>query len=171
MDDKLFRQKLTEVADWKIPDTPRETSLNQKKKRGRKSNEELYMEVREEMFHEEFGGVNTTFPPMITRLKVQAETCGDCGIDCPKGRHVEAKQYTSNNKTHWRRHCITCGNWENPYTKEFDLATGTESSIIWNSFHRDSKELYQSKGNKVKTKTSDQDHCVIRKYPDTEHPI
>ena len=78
-----FKQKLSEVAEWKIPETPRETSLNAKKKRGRKSNEDEYMELREEMFYEEFGGVNPTYPPMLTKLKRSATICDDCGDHCP----------------------------------------------------------------------------------------
>lgn len=157
-----FLAKLSEVADWKIPETPRETSLNAKKKRGRKSNEESYMELREEIFHEEFGGINKTIPPMLVKLKHTACTCEDCGRHCPNGRQKEKKIYEANKIRHWRERCKTCGMTANPYTGEFDLDS-TKASITWNSYLRDTKGTYQSKGNLAKE--------IIRKYPDTEDPL
>ena len=129
MDNEEFKRKLTEVADWKIPDTPRETSLNAKKKRGRKSNEDEYMELREEIFYEEFGGVNPTYPPMLLKLKVQACDCEDCGKTCEEGRKKEKKLYDSN-RLHWREKCITCGMSKNPWTGAFDLDS-TRAALVW----------------------------------------
>ena len=146
MNDEEFKRRLTEVAEWKIPDTPRETSLNAKKKRGRKSAEDEYQEQREEMFFEEFGGVNPTYAPMITKLKVQGCGCEDCGRFCTEGRTVETKQYESNNIKHWRKRCVTCDHSQNPYTQEFDLKSA-EASAVWNIFLRDRKGKYKSKGN------------------------
>lgn len=163
MDDKEFRRKLSEVADWKIPETPRETSLNAKKKRGRKSNEEQYMELREEIFLEEFGGVNPTYPPMLTKVKPAATTC-ECGRVCETGCQKEAKLYTSKGKNHWRWKCHTCGMTQDPYTGEFCL-NSQKASVVWNSFLRETKGAYASKGNLVK------DNILIRKYPDTKDPV
>lgn len=146
MDDKEFRRRLSEVAEWKIPDTPRETSLNQKKKRGRKSNEDEYMELREEMFYEEFGGVNPTYPPMLTRVKRQASCCEDCGVTCPNGRETEAKYHQKNGKAVWRQKCLTCNRFQNPFNGKFEL-TGTAASIKFNDFMRETKGAYKTKGN------------------------
>lgn len=164
MDDEEFRRKLSEVAEWKIPDTPRETSLNAKKKRGRKSNEEQYMELREEIFYEEFDGVNSTYAPMLTRVKRAACTCEDCGCHCPNGRETEAKLQEKNGKRAWRKKCITCGKYENPFTGEYEL-TGSAASIKWNDFMRETKGVYKTKGNQAR------ESVIIRKYPETKDPI
>lgn len=146
MDDEEFRRRLSEVAEWKIPDTPRETSLNQKKKRGRKSREDEYMELREEIFHEEFGGVNPTYAPMLTKVKRCAVDCDDCGQHCPNGREKEAKLQEKNGKSAWRQKCLTCGKFQNPFTGEFNL-TGSAASIKWNDFMRETKGAYKTAGN------------------------
>lgn len=173
MDDELFKQKLSEVADWRLPDTPRETSLNAKKRRGRKSAEEKYQEAHEETFLEMFEGVNPTYAPMLVKVKVQAVTCEDCGDHCANGRQVELKYYATKDKPHWRRKCVTCKHWENPVTKQFDIDNGTDSSIIWTDFLRDSKGAYKTKKNQAREQMSKDKEStgVIRSYPDTLNPI
>lgn len=149
MKDEEFKKLLSQVAEWKIPDTPRETSLNQKKKRGRKSNEEQYMELREEIFHEEFGGVNPTYPPMLTKVKRCSSTCEDCGITCPNGREKEAKLHEKNGKKVWRQKCVTCGKFQNPFNGKYEL-TGSAASIKFNDFMRETKGAYKTKGNELR---------------------
>lgn len=129
MDNEEFKRKLTEVAEWKIPETQQETSLNAKKKRGRKSNEDIYQETHEQIFLEEFGGVNPTYAPLLLKLKVQACVCEDCGKVCKEGRKKEKKRHDSN-RIHWREKCITCGMTENPWTGEFDL-NSAQASVKW----------------------------------------
>jgi hypothetical protein len=155
MDKELFKKRLSEVADWEIPKTPRETSLNQKKKRGRKSAEDEYMELREEIFYEEFEGVNPTYPPMLTKLKRAGIDCGDCGEHCPNGRETEAKLQEKNGKRAWRKKCLTCGKYENPFTGKYDL-TGTAASIKWNDFMRETKGIYNTNGNQRREAVSTQ---------------
>jgi hypothetical protein len=172
MDNELFKQKLSEVSNWKLPEiTPTGPA---KPKRGRKSKEDEYQEAREEMFFDEFGNINPTFPPQLVNLKVQAVDCGDCGEHCPNGRVVETKFYDTKDKPHWRKKCVTCGHWKNPVTGEFDLKNGTESSIVWTDFLRDTKQIYQTRKNKAreaKEAKEESDNCVIRKYPDTMRPL
>lgn len=155
MNNEEFKKKLSEVAEWKIPDTPRETSLNAKKKRGRKSAEDEYQELREEMFYEEFGGVNPTYPPMLIKLKNAACTCNDCGASCPNGRKKEKKLYEtgSKKKRNWREKCITCGLHQNPFTGKFEL-TASEAPYVWTDFLRDSKGVYKTSGNKAREELS-----------------
>lgn len=143
MDDKLFRQMLSEVADWKIPETLQETTTNAKKKRGRKSNEELYQEAREQIFQEEFDGINTTIPPLLLRIKSNPCVCDDCGAHCPEGRKKEKKLYETGarKKRNWREKCITCNKAQNPFTGKFDL-TPTEASHVWTDFLRQSKTTF-----------------------------
>lgn len=143
MDNEEFKRKLTEVADWKIPDTPRETSLNAKKKRGRKSHEDEYMELREEIFYEEFGGVNPTYPPMLLKLKIQSCACEDCGKVCKEGRKKEKKLYDSN-RLHWREKCVTCGMTKNPWTGAFDLDS-TKAALVWAEWLRKTNPRFKSK--------------------------
>lgn len=148
MDNEEFKRRLSEVADWKIPATPRETSLNAKKKRGRPSAEEQYQDAREEMFFEEFGGVNPTYPPMLVKLKNQECVCEDCGNTCPSGRKKETKLYETGAKKvrTWREKCLTCNKAKNPFTGAFDL-TISEASYVWTDFLRDSKGMYKTKAN------------------------
>lgn len=167
MDDEEFRRRLSEVAEWKLPDTPRETSLNAKKKRGRKSAEEKYQDEHEEVFMELFEGTNPTYPPLLTKVKRCGCNCEDCGEYCPNGRESEAKLQEKNGKKAWRRKCLTCNKYQNPFTGKFEL-TGQAASIKWNDFMRETKNAYKTQGNteREKVKVPD-DTGIIRKYPDT----
>lgn len=164
MDDKEFRRRLSEVADWKIPETQQETSNNAKKKRGRKSNDEIYMELREQIFHEEFDGINNTIPPMLVKVKRCSTTCDDCGEHCPNGREKEAKLQEKNGKRAWRQKCVTCGKFQNPFNGKFEL-TGSAASIKFNDFMRETKGAYKTQGNEAR------ESVLIRKYPETKDPI
>lgn len=153
MDDEEFKRRLSEVADWKLPDTPRETSLNAKKKRGRKSAEDEYQELREEIFYEEFGGVNPTYAPMLIKVKCQPTTCEDCGKLCPSGRKKEKKLYETGSKKNrnWREKCVTCNMAKNPFTGKFDLST-QQASFVWTNYLRETKGLYKTSGNEAREK-------------------
>lgn len=148
MKDEEFRQRLSEVAEWTIPDTPRETSLNAKKKRGRKSAEEKYQDEHEEIFMEMFQGTNPTYPPMLTKIKHASITC-ECGRVCDNGCEKEAKLYQTKTKNHWRVKCKTCNMTQDPYTGKFDLSP-QKASVVWHSFLRETKGTSQSKGNIAK---------------------
>lgn len=143
MTDDEFKQKLSEVAEWKIPDTPRETSLNQKKKRGRKSEEEKFQEAHEIIFRDIHGDVNPTYAPMITKIKCQPVDCEDCGKHCPNGRKTEYKHYDTN-RSHWRRRCVTCEKNQNPFTGEYDLSS-QKSSSVWADWLRKTNPRYIKK--------------------------
>lgn len=54
---------------------------------------------------------------------------------------------------------------QNPYTGEYDLSV-QRASVVWNSFLKESKGIYASKGNLVKNIVS-KDAETITKYPDT----
>jgi hypothetical protein len=164
MDDEEFRRRLSEVAEWKIPETPRETTLGAKKKRGRKSKEEQYQDEHEEVFMELFEGVNPTYTPLLTKIKYAPTTC-ECGRVCSSGCEKEAKLCQTKDKTIWKWKCKTCGMTQDPYTGEYIL-NAQKASIVWNSFLRETKGCYASKGNLVK-KIVSEDTITIRKYPDT----
>ena len=163
MDDKLFKELLTQVADWRIPETITGTTSGDAKSprgRGRPSAEESYQIQRERMFQEEFGGVNPTFPPQITKLKHQEKICEDCGQCCPEGRHIEKKRYTSAKKTSWRSRCVTCGLCQNPFTGQYDLSTA-KASAVWADFLKDRKGAYKTPGNQAREAAG-----VIKIYPE-----
>lgn len=153
MDDKEFRRKLSEVADWIIPKNNQETTITGKKKRGRKSNDEKYMELREQIFQEEFDGVNNTIAPVVTRVKRCPVTCEDCGELCPEGRQKEKKLYETGGKknSHWRERCITCNKSRNPFTDKFDLTT-QQASYTWTAYLRETKGMYKTAGNAAREK-------------------
>lgn len=146
MDDKEFRTRLSEVAHWIIPDTPRETSVNAKKTRGRKSHEDDWCEMHEELFLEHFDGKNPTHAPMLVNVHIQAVHCEHCGQHCAKGRETEARLHLGNKKMHWRHRCVTCNRSKNPYTGEFDLRPG-KTGVVWNQYLRDSKGAYKTARN------------------------
>lgn len=157
MKDEEFKAKLSEVAVWKLPESPQEDTKNQRKKRGRKTAEELYQEAHEQVFLDLFNGVNPSAPPMLLKLK-NACDCTDCGQHCPEGRDMTIKRHTSNGIGHWRERCNTCGFSKNPYTGRFDI-DGTEASIKWNSFLKDTKGAYKTEANLKRNE-------IITKYPD-----
>lgn len=165
MNDEEFRKKLSEVAEWKIPETPREAGTKPMKRRGRKSAEDEYMELREEIFYEEFNGVNPTYAPLLTKVKRCPVTCEDCGNECPNGRETEAKLQEKNGKKVWRKKCLTCNKFENPYTGEFTL-TGSAASIKFNDFMRETKGVYNTKGNERRKSTVK--HVVEKIVTETE---
>lgn len=160
MDDAEFKRRLSEVAEWKIPDTPREASLNAKKKRGRKSAEEQYQDEHEEVFLELFDGVNPTYAPMLTKVKHAVYSC-ECGRICLNGCQQEAKLYQTQGKNCWRIKCLTCGLTRDPYTGEFNLSS-QKASVVWHSFLRETKGTSMSKGNIAKANLS------ITKKPDSK---
>lgn len=149
MDDKLFKQKLTEVAEWRIPKTVTGTisgDAKRPRKPGRPTKEELYQDEHEQVFLEMFDGTNPTFPPQITQVKRTACECADCGRTCPNGRETEAKLHQKNGKKAWRQKCVTCGMFQNPFNGKFELQ-GSAASIKFNDFMRETKGAYNTQGN------------------------
>ena len=162
MKDEEFLAKLSEVALWKIPETIQEQTANARKKRGRKTAEELYQEQHEQEFLEMFEGVNPSQAPMLLKVH-KACDCSDCGQHCPNGRQLTLKRHKSNGKTHWRPRCDTCGFSQDPNTQEFNL-DGTTSSVKWNNFLKDTKSTYKTAANLKRSET-------IRIWPDTKRPL
>ena len=149
MDDKEFKRRLTEVADWHIPtDADKPYAKTKRKKR----NEQLVEMVGEDDIEEvQYHGANDTIPPAVVKLRRQAVTCDDCGEYCPEGREKEAKLHTKGNKKVWRQKCLTCNRFQNPFTGEFNL-TGSAASIKFNDFMRETKGVYKTRGNEERQK-------------------
>ena len=152
MDDKLFKQLLSQVAEWHIPETITSTKDGKPKKlrkRGRPSAEDKFLEQQEEIFLEQTGGVNETFPPQLLKLKNCPTVCEDCGKDCPNGRHAEKKLYQTGDKPNWRERCLTCQKSRNPFTGKFDLSF-SEASFVWTDYLKERKGAYKTEGNKAR---------------------
>ena len=163
MDDELFKKRLSEVAEWRIPKTITSTATGEpKRKRGRPTAEELYQREHEEVFLEIYEGVNPTYPPQLLKLKNQATTCEDCGEHCPNGRKKETKLYDTGGKKNWRERCMTCQRSRNPFTGKFDL-TFQEASFIWSDFLKERKGIYNTKKNQAR-----EDMGIITIHPDSK---
>lgn len=120
MDQKLFEQLLTEVAEWhKI------TDCSGPGRRGRPRRRDL-------------AAVNPTLGLEITRLKIKNTACQDCGLDCPQGRTLDIRIYQNSNGTHYRQRCLACGMVLDPYTGEFNLDV-LKGSQKWQSWIREVK--------------------------------
>lgn len=181
MDPELFKQRLTEVAEWQTPKlsiTDIKDAQQRRRPRGRPTDEQLFQEQNLREFIEHFGDSNPTMPPELLKLKTQAETCAACGRHCESGRHLEKKIYEANRTRHWREKCVTCNRFQNPYTGEFDLDPSI-ASTKWNSYLRETKNARKTQGNPPKAKTNSmiqtgavviaEDHReIIRIYPDRD---
>jgi hypothetical protein len=179
MDDELFKQKLSEVAEWRLPKlTPTDIREAKKSARGRRSREEIYQEEHEQVFAELFDGVNPTFPPEIIRIKPAACKCEDCGRHCAAGRQKETKLYETGGKRNWRSRCLTCEMHQNPFTGKYDLKS-SEASRFWTDFLRETKGIYNTEGNALRAELAkskinqntdnvvfEDDKEVIKKYHD-----
>lgn len=165
MDDKLFRQLLSEVAEWQIPKlTATDIKLAEQKKRGkgRPTNEERYQDEHQEVFLDLFNGINPTYPPELVKTKVSATVCEDCGIHCPNGRKKEKKLYQTGTKKNWREKCLTCEKSKNPFTGKFDL-TLSQAPHVWTDFLKHRKGAYNTEKNQ-----QIKDSGIITFYPDKE---
>jgi hypothetical protein len=97
MDNKLFKQRLTEVAEWRIPKI-KPTASERRARAGRPSKEEQYLELHEEAFIEMFAGENPTQALELVKVKRCAEDCEDCGRHCEQGRDLENRKFSKSER-------------------------------------------------------------------------
>jgi len=138
MDPELFKQKLSEVAEWELPKlSAADIKISQQKKRGkgRKTNEEKYQEEHEEVFLDLYQGINPTMVPELTKLKIKETLCPDCGDICPEGRRQEIKFYkaTPGHIAHSRTRCLECKMYKHPDTGQFNIKQGpaAQTFLMW----------------------------------------
>jgi RNase P subunit RPR2 len=159
MNDEEFKKRLSEVAEWRIPkisSTDVKIARQKARGKGRPTKEQLYQEEHEQVFVDLFEGINPTYTPVVTTVKIQACTCDDCGKHCEHGRHTEITKYTSS-RPHWRARCLTCGMNKNPNTGEWDL-TNKDASAHWaNWLRKTSPTPYVYKPRKTFTITPDRE--------------
>jgi hypothetical protein len=157
MDDAEFKQKLSEVAEWRVPKL-KEWQVEQAKQKargkGRPSNEDLYQEEHNKIFLEIFNGVNPTYAPEITKLKIQAVTCGDCGEICEQGRRIEIKFCAAgrNEMPYRKERCVECNLYRDPNTGKFSVSVARATHV----FAQHAKLLWlESKSSKKITLSQD----------------
>jgi len=163
MDDKLFKQLLSEVAEWRIPEAVTGSKDGVKRSRGRPSKELQYQLDRERIFQEEFDGVNPTFPPQVIKLKNSACVCEDCGQHCENGRQMEKKLYETSGKKNWRERCLTCERSKNPFTGKYDL-TFSQAPHIWTDFLKDRKMVYKTEKNQARKPAQIESKTIIENH-------
>ena len=174
MDEKLFREKLSQVAEWQQPKlSASDIKESQRKGRGpgRPSQEERYQEEHEEVWLDLFEGVNPTQQPELVRVMITPVDCPDCGQHCPTGRRKELKLYRNLPKhvDHWRHRCVECKRYQHPDTGEFSIEPGPASQVFLNW----AKAQYSAKRRQARQELKEpkEDTGVIRKYPDTLDPL
>jgi hypothetical protein len=135
MDDEVFKQKLSEVAEWSVPKL-KEWQVEQAKQKargkGRPTSEDQYQEEHNKIFLEIFNGVNPTYAPEITKIKIQAVTCGDCGQICEQGRRTEIKFCGPgrNEMPYRKERCVECNLYRDPVTGEFSLSVAKATYVF-----------------------------------------
>jgi hypothetical protein len=155
MNDEEFKRRLSEVAEWEMPklsDTDVREAKKRARGRGRPTNEELFQQEHEEIFKEIFDGINPTIKPVLTKIIHQPHLC-ECGKICEDGCPKDIKLYHIKGQSHWRQKCLNCGMTQNPYTGKFNL-TAQKALGVWTSFLRETKGVYNSKGNIAKAALS-----------------
>lgn len=170
MDKELFKQRLSEVAEWQLPKlSPSDIKEagQRNRGRGRPSKESLYQQEHEEVFLDLFEGVNPTMPPELVKVRDQPTTCKDCGQICTQPPRREIKLYRNLPKhvDHWRTRCVECKRYQHPDTKEFSIQPGPACQVFLNW----AKAQYSARTKKIKQEIKE-DTGVIRKYPDTMDP-
>lgn len=134
MNDEEFKQRLSQVADWIVPECKIEKALKKKKKRQAKANQKQYEEIQEEEIQDLVNGTNPTTPIEIIKIKIAAVNCTDCGRHCENGRKTETKKFNTH-EPHWRKTCVTCKMSQNPFTGEWDVPC-SRSAIVWSDWWR-----------------------------------
>jgi hypothetical protein len=175
MDDEVFKQKLSEVAEWRVPKL-KEWQVEQAKQKargkGRPTSEDLYQEEHNKIFLEIFNGVNPTYAPEITKVKRQAVTCGDCGEICEQGRRTETKFCAGgrNEMPYRKERCVECNLYRDPDTGKFTVNTGRATHVFaqhaknkWAELNSEKKAL---RTQSLKTAPHSESNITITSYPE-----
>lgn len=136
MDKELFKQKLSEVAEWSLPKlsvSDIKEAGQRSRGRGRPTKESLYQDAHEVEFLDLFEGHNPTMAPELVKVKPQPANCQDCGQECTEAPRREIKKYAQpHHKTHWRERCLACKRYRHPETGLFDVPAGPACQIFLN---------------------------------------
>lgn len=158
MDEKLFLQKLSELAEWHRPQTGPQGFPSVR--RGKEAHaiakpppvtEEELNQMSDEEVEDYYDQLvkwresqpNESVPPEILKLRAPTEPCEACGKELTEHRRVECKKYDSAGG-HWRTRCVNCNLYQNPMTKEFSISQGA-SHQFFIDFYRPKQGKYNSK--------------------------
>ena len=146
MNNELFLKRLSEVSHWHRPKLGPSGAVSVNKRNnttvehpGMISLEELEsMSDQEiEQYHEQLmawkeAQPNESVPPEIKELIYQPKACEDCGLTVTC-RRTQRRMCWTNDYPHWREHCVNCGLYKNPNTKEFNLSSHESQNVfkIW----------------------------------------
>ena len=126
MKDELFKQKLSEVAEWHIP----KVELGSNERRKLKGKDEQFYQRHQEEFLKIVNGVVPGTQPVVTKLKLHNTDCEDCGKCCPNGRSVLHKiSVGAGLPRHMRNKCESCGLWQDPRTGKYTVKTNNISNV------------------------------------------
>jgi len=157
MNNDEFLKRLSEVAEWVRPQTGPNGAISVNKRAkappehpGPITEAEL-AEMTDEQAQDYYDQLmaykeslpNSSVPPEIKKLKIQAKDCEDCGRHCENGRQVQSKLCVSGQK-HWRTSCQTCGLYRDPATGKFSLAPKEVHNYL-NCYYRPKLGVYKSK--------------------------
>lgn len=150
MKDELFKQKLSEVAEWHMP----KITLDGVERRKLKGKDDQFYEQHREEFLKRVNYVLPGTQPVITKLLDQNKTCEDCGLQPKKPREVLIKVSEGCGlDKHLRRKCKSCDLWQDPRTGQYTVKTNNISNV-WISWATE-QGLIKTKQHKTSTKTSD----------------
>jgi hypothetical protein len=158
MNNDEFLKRLSEVAEWYRPHTgPNGAASVNKNAKLRKiehpgtvteaelaaMDEEEITEYHERLLAWREAQPNSSVPPEIKKLKIQAKDCEDCGRHCPNGRQVQSK-ICATGRPHWRTNCVTCELYRDPATGEFTLNSKDVHNYL-STYYRPKLGVYSSK--------------------------
>lgn len=137
MDKELFKQRLSEVAEWQLPKlSPSDIKEagQRARGRGRPTNEERYQDLHEAEFLDLFEGHNPTMAAELVRMNIKPKDCEDCGQHLTVSREMQIKFYRNmpGHIPHRRERCLNCNKYRDPHTGEFTLAQGPACQVYLN---------------------------------------
>lgn len=161
MDEKLFLQRLSEVAEWHRPKlgpngaaSTNKRAKEQPEHPGPITEEQLdqMSDAEAEDYYERLMAWRATQPnesigPEIKQLRIQAVDCPDCGRHCAEGRRMETKLCQTGQR-HWRTRCDVCNLYKDPATGKFSIDPKMAHSYLM-SYYRPKLGLNNSKHQKV----------------------
>jgi hypothetical protein len=137
MDKELFKQRLSEVAEFRMPKlSPSDIKEagQRARGRGRPTKESLYQDLHEVEFLDLFQGHNPTMVAELVKVNIKPHDCEDCGQHLTVSREMQIKFYRAmpGHISHRRDRCVTCNRYRDPNTGEFTLPQGPACQVYLN---------------------------------------
>ena len=135
MKDDEFKKKLSEVAEWRIPDHNEVNKVSGPPRRYKTRKPAVEVIEEQDDCEEPVTVENPNFAIQLVKAKIQPVTCEDCGRHCEHGRQKDLRFYFNNGATAIRERCVTCQKHKNPSTGQFDLSSAG-SNAVWHNYLR-----------------------------------